>query len=62
MLAFNPFLAERLAGERMKDAMREAEQERLIRAAKGPRKSRDQGLSVMLVLSSLLGLVIRPQS
>ena len=62
MLAFNPFLAERLAGERMKDAMREAEQERLIRAAKGPRKVRDQGLPVMFIPSSLLGLVIRPQS
>jgi len=35
MLGFNPYLAERLAEERRKDAMREAEQARLIRAAKG---------------------------
>jgi len=62
MLGFNPFLAELLAEERRKDAMREAEHARLIRAAKGPRKSKDQGLSVMLVLSSLLALFIRPQS
>lgn len=48
--------------ERHKDLLREAEQARLIRAAKGTKKSRDQGLSVMLVLSSLLALFIRPQS
>lgn len=48
--------------ERHKDLLREAERARLIRAAKGPRKSKDQGLSVMLVLSNLLALFIRPQS
>lgn len=48
--------------ERHKDLLRGAEHARLIRAAKGPRKSEDQGLSVMLVLSSLLALFIRPQS
>ena len=36
-MRFNAFLAQRLAEERMKDAMREAEQARLIRAAKGAR-------------------------
>jgi len=46
MLAFNPLLAERLVEERMKDAMREAEQARLIRAAKGPRKSRRLGVQL----------------
>jgi|GEM_PF-4279456 len=46
MLAFNPLLAERLAEERMKDAMREAQQARLIRAAKGPRKSRRLGVQL----------------
>ena len=61
-MIFNPYLAERLAGERMKDALRKAEQAQLIRAAKGPRKVRDQGLPVMLVLNSLLALFIRPQS
>ena len=62
MLWFNPYLAERLAEERRKDAMREAEQARLIRAAKGPRKVRGWWLPVVSILGSLLGLVIRPQS
>jgi hypothetical protein len=59
---FNPDEVQLLARERMKDALREAEQERLIRAAKGPRKSRGWRLPVALVLSSLLALFIRPQS
>lgn len=46
MLAFNLFAAQRLAEERMKDAMREAEQARLIRAARGPRKSRRVGVQL----------------
>ena len=46
MLAFNLFTAQWLAEERMKDAMREAEQARLIRAAKGPRKSRRLGVQL----------------
>jgi len=37
MLGFNPYLAERLAEERRKDAMREAEQARLIRAVNSAR-------------------------
>ena len=32
--------------ERHKDLLREAERARLIRTAKGPRKSKDQGLSM----------------
>ncbi len=59
---FNPYEAQLLAKERMKDALREAEQERLIRAAKDPRKSRGWRLPVALVLSSLLALFMRPQS
>ncbi len=59
---FNPYEAQLLAKERMKDALREAEQERLIRAAKGPRKSRAWRLPVALILSSLLALFMRPQS
>ena len=51
-----------VAQERYKDLLREAEQARLIRAAKGPRKSKDQQLSVMFILSSLMGQGIRPQS
>ncbi len=46
MLGFNPFVAQRLAEERMRDAMREAEQARLIRAAKGPKKSRHLGMQL----------------
>jgi len=59
---FNPFLAQEVGKERMEDALREAEQERLIRAAKGPRKARGWWTSVALILGSLVGLVIRPQS
>ena len=44
---FNPFLAQRLGEERMKDAQREAEQARLIRVAKGPRKVREWPLPVI---------------
>lgn len=43
-MGFNPFTVQRLAEERMKDVMREAEQVRLIRAAKGPRKWRRLGV------------------
>lgn len=34
-MSFNPHLAQRLTEERVKDALRNAEQARLIRAAKG---------------------------
>jgi len=59
---FDSYLAQRLAEERIKDRLREAEQERLIRAAKGPQKTRGWWTPVALMLGSLLGLVIRPQS
>ncbi len=45
-MQFNPYLAERLAEERTKDSMREAERARLIRAAKAPRKSRRLGVQL----------------
>ncbi len=61
-MLFDPYLAQRLAEEYIKDRLREAEQARLIRAAKGPRKTRGWWTSVALMLSSLVGLVIRPQS
>jgi len=48
--------------ERVKDALRKAEQARLMRAAKGPRKMRERHLPVALTLSSLWGLSIRPQN
>ena len=37
-------------------------QYRLIRAAKGPRKTRGWWTPVALMLGSLVGLVVRPQS
>lgn len=55
-MLFNSWTACRLAKERMKDAMREAEQKRLIRAAKGPRKERKWRLRVTLTLKSLLAI------
>ena len=61
-MLFSHYEAERIMEERVKDALRKAEQERLIRAAKGPRKVRGWWTSVALMLSSLVGLVIRPQS
>ena len=59
---FNPFLAQQLKEERVKDALHEAEQARLIRAAKGPRKVQGWRLRVALILNSLLALFMRPQS
>lgn len=59
---FNSFLEQRLREERVKDALRKAEQARLIRVAKGPRKMRERHLPVALTLSTLWGLSIRPQN
>jgi len=50
----NPFVAQFLAEERMKDAMRQAEQIRLIRAAQGSGKSWSWSLPVRLGRKSLL--------
>jgi len=49
-MLFNPFLAQRLAEGRIKDALREAEQAQLIRAGKGPRKVRQRHLPVHFIL------------
>jgi len=54
--------AERVMEERMKDAVHEADRGRLIQAAKGTRKVRGWRPAVASILSSLLGLLIRPQS
>ena len=55
----NPYLAQRLAEERVKDALREAEQARLIRAAQGPRKARKEWFNVVgAVLSGLASSVV----
>lgn len=61
-MIFNLFLAHRLAEAYIQEAMREAEQDRLVRADQGTRKARGWWTSVASVLSSLVGLVIRPQS
>ena len=58
-MILNPFTAQRLAKERMKDALREAEHARLIRAAKGPRRPQGRRLPVALILSRLLSLFMR---
>jgi hypothetical protein len=61
-MTLNPYLTQQLREERVKDALRNAEQARLIRVARGPRKSRGWRLPVALILSSLLALLMRPQS
>jgi len=61
-MLFNSYLAQRLAEERIKDRLREAEQYRLIRAAQDPRKARGWWTPVALMLGTLVGLIIRPQS
>jgi len=54
----NPYLAQQLAKERMKDALCEAEQYHLIQVARGPRKARQGWLnSVGVVLIGLVGFV-----
>jgi len=50
---FNPYLAQWLREERVKDALRKAEQAPLIRAAKGPLKSRERLRSVTQILKTL---------
>jgi len=59
---FDSYLAQRLAEERIKDRLREAEQYRLIRAAQGSRKARGWWTPLALMLGSLVGLIVRPQS
>ena len=54
----NPYLVQRLAKERVKDALCEAEQARLIRAVKGTRKARKERFNVVgAVLSGLVSFV-----
>jgi len=58
----HPYPTQLLAQERMKDMLRQAEQQRLIRrAAKDPRKVWARRLPVKLIASSLFRPVIRPQ-
>ncbi|MBL7065243.1 MAG: hypothetical protein ISS49_13705 [Anaerolineae bacterium] len=57
-MLFDPYLAQRLAEEHIKDRLREAEQYRLIRAAQIPQKTRGWWASLALMLGSLVGLVV----
>ena len=58
----NPFVNQLLAEERMKDTMRQNAQVHLIRAVEGSPKSWGWQLPMILALSSLLALFIRPQN
>ena len=58
---FNPFTIQLLAEERIKDAMRQAEQARLIRVVKGSAKSGRWRLPKVLTLKNSLTLFNRPQ-
>jgi hypothetical protein len=53
---FNPFLVQRLREERVKDALRGAEQARLIRAAKGAGVADQAALHGLLIKIRKLGL------
>jgi hypothetical protein len=60
-MMLNPYLAQRLREERVKDALRKAEQAPLIRAVKGPRKSRERLRSVAQILKTLPVRVAKPK-
>ena len=55
----NPFVTQLLAKERMKDAIRRNEQNRLIRAATGSGKSRQWRWSMILAPKNSLALFNR---
>jgi hypothetical protein len=55
-MIFNPYLAERLTEERVKDMLREAKQARLIRAAKGAGAANQSALHRLLIKIRDLGL------
>lgn len=57
-MGYNPFLDQRLAKERMRDAMREAEQARLIQVAKGGGVANQAALHGLLIKVRDLGLVL----
>jgi hypothetical protein len=57
-MIFNLYLARQVAGERRKDAVREAEQERLIRAVQGPREARIGRLREASILSSARAILM----
>jgi hypothetical protein len=56
----NPFVAQLLAEERMRDAIRRNEQARLIQTAKGSRQTRQRRLSTIFARKNSLP-INRPQ-
>ncbi len=58
----NPFMCQLLAEERMKDALCQAEQARLIRTVKASGQWGRWRLPLTFALKSLLALFIRPHS
>jgi len=56
-MCLNVYEIQLIARQRMKDAIREAEQARLIRSAKGSRLSSRRRWPVALTLTSLLGIL-----
>lgn len=58
----SPYQAQMIAWERMKDAIREAEQDRLVRLAKSPRQVRKWRLPTRQTLGSLSTLFARRQT
>ncbi len=61
-MVFEPYTAQRLAEEQIKDRLREVERYRLIRAAQGPRKAQSRWTPVVLMLGIPVDLVVRLQS
>jgi hypothetical protein len=55
-MIFNPYLTQRLREERVKDALRNAEQARLIRAAKGAGAANQPAFHRLLLKIRNLGL------
>jgi hypothetical protein len=61
MLSHNPLMAQQMAKERMKEALRKATQERLIRTASGHGKTLERKPPAIFILNSLLVLFTRLQ-
>jgi len=58
-MLFNPWVAQRVAEERMKDLLREAEQERLIRKGKRPaRTGIGRWIAPLLATSFVVAIVV----
>ena len=56
----NPFIAQLVAKERIKDAMRQAEQAHLVREAEGPRKSWGWPLPMVMALKGTQAFMNQP--